>query len=132
MNREFDETELSTYIDGELDPESFRKMEAFIERDARARNYVLDAVKITARLKASMNGVLSEKIPERLTRTVLSQQNKKTPRSFNIQPLLRFAAAVLLIMLGFGAAKLIPTTTNAPIASLVVPLAAAPERSNAR
>ncbi len=123
MNREYDEIALSSYIDGELDPESFQKIEAFIEKDAHARKYVLNAVKTAARLRASMNGVLSEKIPERLTRTVLLQQNGKARRSSIVQPLLRFAAAVLLILLGFGAANLIPTTTNDPIASLAVPFA---------
>lgn len=121
MNREFDEIALSAYIDGELDPESFQDIEAFIEKDTHARNYVLNAVKSAARLRASLNGVISEKIPERLIRAVLLQQKDKAHRSFNVLPLLRFAAAVLLILLGFGAANLIPTTTNDPIASLAVP-----------
>ena len=124
MNREFEDTELSSYIDGELDPESFQKIEAFIEKDAYARKYVLDAVKTTARLRASMNGVLSEEIPERLSRTVLSRQAKESRRDSKMQPLFHLAAAVLLILLGFGAANLIPTATKDPIADLAVPFPA--------
>ena len=84
MNREFDETVLSSYMDGELEPQSMRRIEALIEKDADARRYILNAVKTAARLKASLNGILSEKIPERLTRTIHSQESIKSNRFFPI------------------------------------------------
>ena len=93
MNQKFDDLTLSSYVDGELDPESMREVEAFLESDADARKYVVNAIKTTARLRQSFNKVLYEQVPEQLINTILSQPKKKGRLSTVFHPALRMAAA---------------------------------------
>lgn len=109
MKQKFDDITLSSYVDGELDPESMREVEAYLESDADARRYVVNAIKTSARLRESMNKVLYEEVPEHLINTLLPRQNKEYRRSTVFQPLFRMAAAIILILLGFGAGWLVPT-----------------------
>jgi len=124
MNRRFDDITLSSYVDGELDQESIREVEAFLENDSDARKYVVNAIRTTARLRESMNKVLYEEVPEHLIRTVLPQQKKEARFSTVFQPLLRMAAAIILILLGFGAGWLIPTNGDKPFSTLATPFPA--------
>src|SRR5210317_1993705 len=114
MNRKFDNLTLSSYVDGELDPESMREVEAFLESDADARKYVVNAIKTTARLRQSFNKMLYEQVPEQLINTILSQQKKKGRLSAVFHPALRMAAAIILILVGFGAGWLVPTKGDLP------------------
>jgi hypothetical protein len=124
MNQKFDDITLSSYVDGELDPESMREVEAFLESDSDARKYVMNAIRITARLRESMNKVLHEEVPEHLINTILPQQKKEGRRSTLFQPLFRMAAAIILILLGFGAGWLLPTNGDEPVFTMLTPFPA--------
>lgn len=120
MTRKFDDLTLSSYVDGELDPESMGQVEAFLESDAAARKYVVNAIITTARLRESMNKVLYEEVPERLTDTIFARQKSKGRLSAALRPAFRMAAGFMLIALGFGAGWLVPTQGGQP--ALTVPL----------
>ena len=124
MNRKFDDITLSSYVDGELDPESMREVEAFLESDSDARKYVINAIRTTARLRESMNKVLHEEVPEHLINTILPQQKKEGRRSTLFQPLFRMAAAIILILLCFGAGWLLPTNGDEPVFTMLTPFPA--------
>ena len=124
MNQKFDDITLSSYVDGELDPESMREVEAFLESDSDARKYVVNAIRTTARLRASMNKVLYEEVPEHLINTILPQQKKEGRLSTVFQPLFRMAAAIILILLGFGAGWLVPTNGDEPVFTMLTPFPA--------
>ena len=121
MKQKFDDITLSSYVDGELDPESMREVEAYLESDADARRYVVNAIKTTARLRESMNKVLYEEVPEHLINTILPRQKKEYRRSTVFQPLFRMAAAIILILIGFGAGWLVPTNGDKPAFTLSTP-----------
>ena len=56
MTQKFDDITLSSYVDGELDPESMQEVEAFLESDTEARKSVVNAIRTTARRNSeSMN-----------------------------------------------------------------------------
>lgn len=122
MNQKFDERTLSAYVDGELDPETMRDVEAFVETDVNARLYVLNAVRTTARLRALSNEVLHEEVPEDLVSAIRSQPVAKERQKFRVQPFFRIAAAVLLILAGFGAGSVIQRDGNDRISLLSAPL----------
>jgi len=103
MTQKFDDITLSSYVDGELDPESMLEVEAFLESDAEARKYVVNAIRTTARLRESMNKVLHEEVPEDLINAILPRPDRQDRRSSFFQPLFRMAAAIILVVLGFGA-----------------------------
>ena len=124
MNQKFDDITLSSYVDGELDPESMREVEAFLESDADARKYVVNAIRTTARLRESMNKVLYEEVPEHLINAILPRQKKEGWRSTVFQPLFRMAAAIILILLGFGAGWLVPTNGDQPAFTMPTPFPA--------
>jgi surface antigen len=124
MNQKFDERTLSAYVDGELDPETMRDVETFVETDANARKYVLNAVKTTARLRAVTNEALLEEVPEHLVSAIRSQPEKKERQKFVVQPLFRMAAAILLVLVGFGAGSIIQLNGNEQFPLLSTPLTA--------
>lgn len=103
MNQQFDELTLSAYIDGELDSDTMEEVDSFLEQDKTARKYVLNAIRATARLRSFMNGDLNENIPEHLIAAIRPQPAKKGRRIAVIHGVFRMAAAVLLVLLGFGA-----------------------------
>jgi hypothetical protein len=124
MNQKFDDLTLSSYVDGELDPESMREVEAFLESDADARKYVVNAIKTTARLRQSFNKVLYEQVPEKLIKTILPTPQKKSRLSTVFHPALRMAAAIILILVGFGAGWLVPTNGDLPAFTMPTPFPA--------
>ncbi len=124
MNQKFDDLTLSSYVDGELDPESMREVELFIESDADARRYVVNAIKTTARLRQSLNKVLYEQVPEKLVNTILTQQKEKGRFSTAFHPVFRMAAAIILILVGFGAGWLVPTNGDQPVFTMPTPFPA--------
>jgi hypothetical protein len=124
MNQKFDDITLSSYVDGELDPESMQEVEAFLESDAEARKYVVNAIRTTARLRESMNQVLYEEVPEHLINAILPDKKKEGWRSTMLKPMLRMAAAVALIVIGFGAGWLAPTSEEKPAFSMPTPFPA--------
>ena len=124
MNQKFDDITLSSYVDGELDPESMQEVEAFLESDADARKYVVNAIRTTARLRESMNQALYEEVPEKLITAILPEKKKEGWRSTILKPMLRMAAAIALIVIGFGAGWLAPTSEEAPVFSMSTPFPA--------
>ena len=112
MNPQFDELTLSAYIDGELDPATMQAVDGFLEKDADARAYVLDALRTTARLRGVMNTTLHEEVPQRLIDVVQSYPGKKEQRSFTRSPFLRMAAAIVLVLLGFGSGIIFDRQSN--------------------
>ena len=103
MTQRFNEETLSSYMDGEIDISSAGRIETLIDNDPTARRYIIDAVKTTARLRASLNETLHEKIPDRLLSAIFPQGfTGDTGKRKRFKPLLRIAAMVSLLLLGFG------------------------------
>ena len=119
MTQKFDDITLSSYVDGELDPESMREVEAFLEGDDDAQKYVVNAIRTTARLRESMNKVLYEEVPTHLINAIMPQQKRQSRLSTALHPMFRMAAAIILILLGFGAGWLVPTNGDQP--SFIMP-----------
>lgn len=107
MNHEFDEMKLSAYLDGELDSADMFQLEETIDNNEGAQQYVLDAVKSSARLRAEMNSVLQEEIPERLLNTIDHSKRKKTRLDLGIPHLMRIAAVFILVVMGFTAGRVV-------------------------
>jgi len=124
MNHKFDDITLSSYVDGELDAESMREVEAFVENDPEARRFVVNAIGTTARLRGSLNKALYEEVPEQLIDTILAQQKKEGRQSKLFQPWFRMAASIVLVLLGFGAGWLIPTSGDEPAFTMPTPFPA--------
>ena len=124
MNQKFDDITLSSYVDGELDPDSMQEVEAFLESDADARKYVVNAIRTTARLRESMNQVLYEEVPENLINAILPAKKKEGWRSTVLKPMFRMAAAVALIVIGFGAGWFAPISEEKPAFSMPTPFPA--------
>ena len=124
MNPKFDDITLSSYVDGELDPGLMAEVEAFVESDADARRYVVNAVKTTARLRESLNKVLYEEVPEYLIDTIMSPQKEKGRWSTVFHPAFRMAAAIILVLAGFGAGWLLPTGGERPSFTMPAPFPA--------
>ena len=124
MNKKYDDITLSSYVDGELDPECMREVEAFLESDADACKYVVNAIKTTARLRQSLNKVLYEQVPEHIINTVLPQPKKRSRLYTVFHPALRVAAAIMLILVGFGAGSLVTTDGVQPAFTLPTPFPA--------
>jgi len=124
MTQKFDDIILSSYVDGELDMESMQEVESFLDSDADARKYVVNAIRTTARLRESMNKVLHEEVPEHLINAILPRQDRKSRRSNVFQPLFRMAAAIILVLLSFGAGWFVPTTGDQPGFTMLTPFPA--------
>jgi surface antigen len=126
MNQQFDEVTLSSYIDGELDPATMREVDAYVEKDPEARKYVLNALRTTARLRSAMNETLHADVPQHLIDAVRSDPVKKGKggRILIRHPFLRVAAAVVLVMLGFGAGTILDRQGKDQLPVLSAPLPA--------
>ncbi len=108
MTLKYDHITLSSYVDGELDAESMREVEAYIEADTNARKYVLDAVRTTARLRSSLRSILYEEVPDHLLNVVRYREKNGVRQTGLSHQLFRMAAGVLLVLFGFGAGWLMP------------------------
>jgi anti-sigma factor RsiW len=125
MNTQFDELTLSAYIDGELDTATTQEVDVFLEKDANARQYVLNVLRTTARLRGAMNAMLHEDVPDHLVDALRPYPVKKENRSFLRHPALRMAAAIVLAVLGFGAGTILNRQGNDLLPVLSAPLPAA-------
>ncbi len=122
MNRKFDESSLSAFMDGELDTDAMQAVDRFLGQDPDARAFILNAVRGAAFLKAAANATLHEQVPERLLRP-LHPAAHPAARAGR-RHLWRAAAAILLAFLGFGAgiiggSRMQGAAEPAPLASLV-------------
>jgi len=118
MNSQYDEITLSAYIDGELDSETMHAVEMFIQENDDARRYIFEAVKVNAHLRASMNASLHAEIPQRLMNAVNKTPAKKSGR---FAPLLRIAAAIVLVLVGVGGGTLINSQKDLPFSAVLAP-----------
>lgn len=98
---EFDHMTLSAYLDGELDPATMREVKAYIDRDADARRYVLDALHTNVLLRASGRHVLDEAAPAALENSLMPQGRPAAAPALR-WPSLRPALAFALLLLGIG------------------------------
>ncbi len=122
MNQWFDERTLSAYIDCELDAVTMRQVEVFLERDEDARRYVLGAIKSTALLRATMNQTLHEEVPDRLVTALNPWQRNNARQKPALHHLLRIAAALVLVLIGFGAGTLLNGSGRNRFPDLAAPL----------
>ncbi|MGB5746840.1 MAG: hypothetical protein WBM69_07660 [Desulfobacterales bacterium] len=124
MRKTYDERILSAYIDGELDTATTHEVDLFIEKDEAAARYMLDTVKTNALLRANMNAVLHEEIPQRLLDTLSPQQIARSRRKPLIRNLVQVAAFLILGFLGFGIGILMERITGQNFPVEIAPLPA--------
>ena len=102
MATQFDHLTLSAYVDGELDRRTMREVERYLDSDAQARQFVLDAMHATVLLRAGGNEAVLEPVPERLLNVF---RQPSTPR-FSWRdvrlPALKLAGAFALVIVGIG------------------------------
>jgi len=102
MTTEFDHLTLSAYVDGELDRATMQDVESFLDRDAQARRFVLDAMRTTVLLRAGSNDALHEPVPERL-RQIFARSAGVASFWREIRfPAFKLAAAFALVVIGVG------------------------------
>lgn len=102
MKQACDTETLSAYVDGEIDLDTVSRIESQLDKDPEARGYVIDAVKAAARLRATLNQVLNETIPERLLNAAAVRGSAGGRKAVWRSPVIRIAATVFLVMVGFG------------------------------
>ena len=103
MATKFDHLTLSAYVDGELDRETMRDVESFLDSDAQARRFVLDAMRTTVLLRAGSNDALQEPVPERLLQIFARPTTAATNFWREIRfPALKLGLAFALVVIGVG------------------------------
>lgn len=122
MKQTNDETILSAFLDGELDPAAMSEADMLLEKDESARSYVLDAVRATAFLRAKMKKVLHEEQPKRLLDALNTQKITKQRSVFAHASLMRVAAVLILSLLGFGSGMLLERSTIEQFPAFINPL----------
>lgn len=119
MTRQFDEKTLSAFFDGELDDLAMQEVDEFVRQDHGAQKYLLDAARTTAFLKAASNQILHEKVSDKLIDTVRRPGENGERRSAIFRPVLQIAAAIVLVVIGFGAGSLLKNEPlSVPMASV--------------
>lgn len=123
MKKTFDEIALSAYIDGEIDAEAMPAVEHVIESDASARHYVLDAVMSAAHLRANLNSVLEEEVPDRLLNPLTMKQPEQVGRKSRVlRNMISLAAGVILLLTGFLVNEFVDRTGRSLGQAFVEPL----------
>jgi hypothetical protein len=78
------------------------EVDSILEKEPEAAGYMLGTVRTTARLRAGMNAVLHEEIPQRLLDTLSPRQIARSRRRPLARKLIRAAAVIILGFCGFG------------------------------
>lgn len=104
MRRHLDDKTLSAFIDGELDPITMMEVDKLMDTDEQAKDYTLRCVRKTALLKSGLNSVLHEEVPQRLVDTISRLPSDGARRRRITSRMYRLAAAILLVILGYGGA----------------------------
>jgi hypothetical protein len=99
-----DATRLSAFIDGELDEIGMLEVDQLMDSDEQARDYALKCLRKTALLKSRLNAVMHEAVPERLVNTVHRHRLAGEQRRRMTAGWYRLAAAIILVLVGYGAA----------------------------
>lgn len=98
-------------------------IEHVIESDASARHYVLDAVKSAAHLRANLNSVLEEKVPNRLLNPLTMKQPEQVGRKSRVlRNMISLAAGVILLLTGFLVNEFVDRTGRSLGQAFVEPL----------
>lgn len=106
-----DDNLLLAYVDGELDAETAREVEAVLEVDAEARRTVSIFRESSNLMRTAFNNAVHEPVPSRLTDPLLKlrSQGGKPARSSlagkwtpGLQPFYALAASIALLAVGFG------------------------------
>lgn len=112
-----DESTLIAYVDGELDTQTVREVEAKLAQDENARQYVEHLRALAALARVAFNDVLHEPVPQRLKDAAMGKTTNAgaTPNVVNFRPKAKtfgggrgwpqsFAAAasVAFLVLGLG------------------------------
>lgn len=97
----FDLSTLMAYVDGELDGETVREVEAYLDESAEARETVRALRRSAGLARAALNEPLNEAVPERLVAAVMAAA---PPARRPTRPALRLLAASLAgLVIGAGA-----------------------------
>ena len=102
MKNLHDETILSAYFDGELDAATMAEVDKLIEKDPEVARYMLDTLRTTAGLRAELNDVLQEEVPQRLQDTLTPRQIARSRRRPVIRNIIQIAAVLFLGIFGFA------------------------------
>lgn len=98
----FDRLTLSAYMDGELDWKTMQKVEAFIDRDREARQFILDNMRTTVLLRAGSTDALLEPVPDRLRTIAAGAGSTPWIRPEAWFQVFKLAAAFALVVIGIG------------------------------
>lgn len=104
MRRHLDDKTVSAFIDGELDPAAMIEVDKLMDSDQQAKDYTLKCVRKTALLKSSLNSVLNEEVPDKLVNSIHRFPAGGERRRNITSHIYRLAAAVLLVLVGYGSA----------------------------
>ena len=124
MKRGFDEEMLSAYMDGELDSAATQMMEEIIDEDESARACIIDAVKAGARLRSTLNPTLDERIPERLLDAAQAVKKNRLHLKPVLSGIIRLAAAVVILLGGFAAGRVLQPGDDKHLPNLTAALPA--------
>ena len=102
MTAEFDRLTLSAYMDGELDQQTMQSVERYLDNDADARRFAIEAMRTTVQLRAGSNAALHEPVPHRLQNVFASPSEKRLLWRGGYFPVVQLAAAFVLVVVGVG------------------------------
>lgn len=106
-----DDNLLLAYVDGELDAETAREVEAGLAVDEEARRTVSLFRESSVVLRTALNDTVHEPVPARLTETLLQSRSQNSKRVQSMptrnamsgwQPFYALAASIALLAVGFG------------------------------
>lgn len=120
----YDELTLSAYIDGELDLTTMREVDRYLEKDEAPKQFVLEATRTTALLRANARTVRQEKVPDRLIASMHPGRRRELHRRPLVSSLLRTAAVLIIGLLGFGSGILLERKAVEISPTMITPLPA--------
>ena len=124
MAQRYDEEILSAYIDGELVPSAMQEVEEILEEEEAARTFIVASVKTTARLRASLNQTLEEDVPQQLLAVMDTRTVEPDRHGSFFSGIVRLAAAVVILLGGILAGRLLTPGGNGSLPTLSVDLPA--------
>jgi hypothetical protein len=118
----YDEMMLSAYIDGELDLATMREMDRRLEKDEDAKQFVLEAARTAALLRANTRRTQQEEVPQRLLDSLRPRHRSGLHRRPMVSYMLRAAAVLIIGLLGFGSGILLERKTVDIVPAMIAPL----------